>query len=117
MALGGKQLVGKPSSDPEGKYVDVHVHLGQPWNERGELTATQLLRWMDAHHIAQACVLPLVSPEAWFYPITTDWVLQQTKPFRDRLVPFCAVDPRSGVYGDNQYFVDILRRYRDAGAR
>ncbi len=102
---------------PAGKFVDVHVHLGQPWNERVELTPTQLLRWMDAHEIAQAWVLPLVSPEAWFYPISTDWVLQQTRPHRDRLIPFCAIDPRTTVFGGKNHFVDLLRRYRDAGAK
>ncbi len=105
------------SAQPEYRFVDVHVHLGQPWNERGELTPTMLLRWMDEHQIAEAWVLPLISPESWFYPITTEWVLQQTKPFRDRLIPFCAVDPRSAVMGGKDPFRDILRRYRDAGAR
>ncbi len=32
-------------------------------------------------------------------------------------MPFCAVDPRTGVYGGKQYFVDILSRYKEAGAR
>jgi predicted TIM-barrel fold metal-dependent hydrolase len=98
-------------------YVDVHLHLGQPWNERGELTAEMLLRWMDAHRIEQGVVLPLISPESWFYPITSQWVLQQTAPFRDRLIPFCAVDPRSVNLGGYSGFIDILRRYIDAGAR
>ncbi len=117
VALTAPALAGMKNSRGNGKYVDVHVHLGQPWNNRGELTAEQMLRWMDAHEVAMAWVLPLVSPEAWFYPITTDWVLQQTKPFRDRLIPFCAVDPRTGVYGGKDHFVDLLRRYKEAGAR
>ncbi len=101
----------------ETKLIDVHVHLGQPWNERRALTAEVLLRWMDAHQIEAAWVLPLVSPEAWFYPISTDWVLQETRPFRDRLIPFCAIDPRTAVFGGRPTFSDLLRRYRDAGAR
>ena len=100
-----------------GKFVDVHVHLGQPWNERGPLTAEMMLRWMDAVEIEQAWVLSLISPESWFYPITPQWVLEQTKPFRDRLIPFCAVDPRSVNLGGYAGFIDILRRYRDAGCR
>ncbi|MGI9427107.1 MAG: hypothetical protein ACR2NM_00500, partial [Bythopirellula sp.] len=71
------------------KYVDVHVHLGQPWNERGPLTPEMLLSWMDAHGVAQAWVLSLVSPESWFYPVTPQWILEQTAPHRDRLIPFC----------------------------
>jgi predicted TIM-barrel fold metal-dependent hydrolase len=104
-------------SPPAGKYVDVHVHLGQPWNERGPLTAEMMLRWMDAHEIAQAWVLSLVSPESWFYPITSQWVLQQTEPFRDRLIPFCGVDPRTINLGGHKGMLDILSRYVDAGAR
>lgn len=116
------QLVAPASGGASGRdaianrIVDVHVHLGQPWNERRELTAETLLRWMDAHDVEQSWVLPLVSPEAWFYPITTEWVLAQTKPFRDRLVPFCAIDPRTSVFGGKPQFADLLRRYHDAGA-
>ena len=101
---------------PEGRFFDMHTHLGQPWNRRGKLSAEMLLRWMDAHKIAQAVVLPLVSPESWFYPITTDFVLTETKPFRDRLIPFCAIDPRTG-HLDHRGKVDILKRYIDAGAK
>ena len=60
---------------------------------------------------------PLISPEAWFYPITTEFVLEQTKPFRDRLIPFCIIDPRTHVFGGRKHFVDLLRRYQDSGAR
>ena len=102
---------------PAGKYVDVHVHLGQPWNERGPLTPEMVLRWMDAHDVGQAWILSLVSPEAWFYPITPQWILEQTAPYRDRLIPFCGVDPRSVNLGGYKGMLDILRRYVDAGAR
>lgn len=108
----GREQAKRPES-----YIDFHVHLGQPWNERRALTARSLLQWMDQHHVEQAVVLPLVSPEAWFYPISTDWVLEQTRPFRDRLIPFCAIDPRTAVMGGEKPFHDLLRRYQDAGAR
>jgi len=101
---------------PPGKYVDMHVHLGQQWNSRGPLTPEMMLRWMDAHEISQAVVLPLISPESWFYPITPQWVLQQTADHRDRLLPFCSVDPRSVNLGGFKGMLDILKRYVDAGA-
>jgi predicted TIM-barrel fold metal-dependent hydrolase len=72
---------------------------------------------MDEHQIARAVVLPLISPEAWYYPITTDWVLQQTKPHRDRLIPFCDVDPRTTYLRGFQGMLDLLKRYVDAGAK
>ena len=95
----------------------MHVHLGQPWNERGPLTPEMMLRWMDAHEVHQAWVLSLVSPESWFYPITPQWILEQTAPHRDRLIPFCGIDPRAVHLAGVPAKLDILRRYVDAGAR
>jgi predicted TIM-barrel fold metal-dependent hydrolase len=102
---------------PPGKYVDMHTHLGQTWNSTEPLSADQLLRWMDNHEISQAVVLPLVSPESSSYPLTTDYVLQQTKPHRDRLIPFCSVDPRTSYRGGLAGLVDMLKRYVDRGAK
>jgi predicted TIM-barrel fold metal-dependent hydrolase len=102
---------------PAGRYVDVHTHLGTVWNTGTELTAEALLRWMDAAQIAQAVVLPLVSPESSSYPISTEYVLTQTKPHRDRLIPFCSVDPRTSYSGGHAALVKMLKRYVDAGAR
>jgi uncharacterized protein len=102
---------------PAGDYVDMHTHLGQTWNTTEPLTAEELLRWMDAHRIAQAVVLPLVSPESSSYLLTTDFVLEQTKPFRDRLIPFCSIDPRTSYSGGLNSLVAILKKYVDAGAK
>ncbi len=97
--------------------MDVHTHLGTVWNSGAPLSAEELLRWMDAGDIAQAVVLPLVSPESSSYPITTDYVLAHTRPYRDRLIPFCSVDPRTSYSGGHAGLVKMLRRYIDAGAR
>lgn len=102
---------------PAGKYVDVHTHLGQTWNSTQILSAEELLRWMDAHDIAQAVVLPLVSPESSSYPLTTDFVLAETRPHRDRLIPFCSVDPRTSYNGGHKGLVAMLSRYIEAGAK
>jgi len=79
--------------------------------------AEELLRWMDAHRIAQAVVLPLVSPESSSFLLTTDYVLEQTKPYRDRLIPFCSIDPRTSYSGGLKGLIAILQRYVDAGAK
>jgi hypothetical protein len=102
---------------PANGYIDMHTHLGQTWNSRELLTAEFLLGWMDAHHVGQAIVLPLVSPEASSYPLTSDFVLAQTEPYRDRLIPFCSVDPRTSYKGGHAGLVDIFKRYQDAGAK
>jgi uncharacterized protein len=102
---------------PAGRYVDVHTHLGQTWNSGEPLTAEALLRWMDAGDIAQAVVLPLVSPESSSFLLTSDFVLAETHPYRDRLIPFCAVDPRTSYQGGHAGLVAMLQRWIDAGAR
>jgi hypothetical protein len=110
----------KGSSDkglPREQFVDVHTHLGQTWNSTRSLPAEELLRWMDAHEVAQAVVLPLVSPESSSYPLTTDFVLAETKPHRDRLVPFCSIDPRTSYTGGHEGLVAMLSRYVEAGAK
>jgi hypothetical protein len=102
-------------------YFDVHIHLTDRWygSGRGPVTADYVLRWMDAHDIAQAAILPLVSPEAFWYPVSTEFVLRETKNHRDRLVPFCAIDPRTLAthLTSRKQVVEMLNRYRDAGAR
>lgn len=107
-----------PQKEPSaGEFVDVHTHLGQTWNSTQPLTAEDLLRWMDSHRIAQAVVLPLISPESSSYPLTTDFVLAETKPHRDRLIPFCSIDPRTSFGGGHKGLVEMLSRYIDAGAK
>jgi predicted TIM-barrel fold metal-dependent hydrolase len=102
---------------PAGHYVDVHTHLGQTWNSTQPLSAGELLAWMDNNQISQAVVLPLVSPESSSYPLTSDFVLAETKPHRDRLIPFCSVDPRTSYTGGLSGLVDMLKKYVERGAR
>ena len=105
-------------SFPPGRYVDVHTHIGTiPTDKTEPLTASDLLHWMDGNDIAQAWVLPLVSPESYPNPCSTEYVLEQTKPHRDRLIPFCSIDPRNSWYGRGKGLVGQLKRYIDAGAK
>jgi len=103
------------------KLFDIHVHLAHAWygTERGTLTAEMLIRWMDVHNIEQAAVLPLVSPEAFWYPISTDSVIKESREYSDRLIPFCGIDPRTlATHLTTQVqVVDMLKRYQDAGVR
>lgn len=100
-----------------GRFVDIHTHLGQQWSAGGALTVPYLLDWMDAHEVSQAVVLPLISPEAWDHPVTTDHVLEQTADHRERLIPFCSIDPRTINLESHEARVDLLERYAAAGAR
>lgn len=107
----------KAAAFPPGQFVDMHTHLGQVWNSSPPLTVETLLRWMDEHSVAQAIVLPLVSPESSSYPLTTDFVLAETKPYRDRLIPFCSIDPRTSFGGKHQGLVAMLKKYVDQGVK
>ena len=111
------RLARAESQFPAGEYVDMHTHLGQTWNTTVPLTAEELLRWMDSKRIAQAVVLPLASPESSSYLLTPDFVLQQTAPYRDRLIPFCSIDPRTSYSGGHKGLVAMLQKYIDAGAK
>lgn len=100
-----------------GRYFDIHTHIGQVWNSGDGHSAKTLLAWMDSQEVAQAAVLPLVSPESSSYLLTTESILAATKPHRDRLIPFCCIDPRTSYSGDKRGLADMLRRYVDAGAK
>lgn len=101
-----------------GPYIDVHTHITQAWGTKKALNVADLLRWMDANNVEQAVVMPLVAPESWDHPISTDYVLSETKPHRDRLIPFCVIDPRTEVLGDDfKTKLEMLLRYKDAGAK
>ena len=109
----------QPDASP--RYFDIHVHLTHRWfgAERGPVTADVLLRWMDANDVERAAVLPLVSPEAFWYPVTSEFVIAEAGRHPDRLIPFCAIDPRTlGTHlTETKQVVDMLNRYIDAGAR
>lgn len=107
-----------PSPHPPGRYVDCHVHIGTiPVDGQHPLTAEALLRWMDASDVSQAFVLPLVSPEAYPNPVSTEYVLAHTSQYRDRLIPFCVIDPRNSWYGQGAPLRRQLAKYIDQGAK
>ena len=105
------------SARQEATYIDFQVHLGQKWADRPAMSPDDLLRWMDEHGVGRAVVHPLVNPEARIVPLTTDWVLEQTRPHRDRLIPFCVIDPRHPSLDGVQPKVDLISRYVEGGAR
>jgi predicted TIM-barrel fold metal-dependent hydrolase len=106
------------------RFIDIHTHLGTfHWGR--ELTVDGLLRLMDQHEIEKAVVLPLVSPESTPYIQTTEAALAAYRAHPDRIIAFCAVDPRVTTNRPERYghvegvkgLQTILQRYKDAGAR
>ena len=114
-AIGSR--VARAQEYPPGTFVDVHTHLSEGFGTKESLIAKTLLDWMDRNEIAQAVVMPLVSPEAWDHPVSTRFVLDETSAHRDRLIPFCAIDPRTTNLGGYDGFLTLLKRYQDAGAK
>lgn len=102
---------------PKPRFIDVHTHLGRTWNHTRELTAAGLIEWMDEHAVARAVVMPVVSPEAASYLNPTEFVLAQTKAHRDRLIPFCCVDPRTSYSGKRHGLKHMLQEYVDQGVK
>lgn len=106
------------------KYIDIHTHLGSFYPDR-ELTAELLVAFMDAHDVEKACVLPLISPESAPIPQPVSTALAAYQEFPERIIPFCAVDPRSvsvpprrtGHVAGVKGLIQILQRYQDAGCR
>ncbi len=101
---------------PKGDYVDVHTHVSEGWGALASLSADDLLHWMDKNNVAQSVVLPLINPESWDHPVTTQFVLSETEGHRDRLIPFCSIDPRT-INLSSQGKLDLLKRYQDAGCK
>lgn len=112
------------------RYIDIHTHLyfRQPVGVKG------LLNWMDAQNVERAVIQPLVSPESapTLHPMqTNDAALEAAQAHPDRLIAFCCLDPRAtidpsapktnpqrqGHVAGVKGLTDILKRYKDAGAR
>jgi len=117
-------VVATDAPSPKIKYIDIHTHLGAFHHGR-ELTAELLVKFMDEHGVERACVLPLISPESAPIPQPVSTALAAYKAFPDRIIPFCALDPRAvtepgqraGHVAGVKGLVEILQRYQDAGCR
>ncbi len=96
--------------------IDVHTHIGRLLHDRTPLTPDELVSWMDARHIEQAVVMSVESPEEIDYYVTTEQVLAACARHPDRLIPFCAVDPRHRYPGQFDP-LPILREYAERGCR
>ncbi|SDQ59716.1 amidohydrolase family protein [Natronobacterium texcoconense] len=96
---------------------DAHTHV-VPMATRGHdpLSADELVDWMDAYGVDRAVVLAFDSPEAYPVQAPSWWVLEEAASYPERLVPFCTIDPRTLVYGEDTA-EDLLEGYIDRGAR
>lgn len=100
-----------------GPYIDVHTHVGRTWTGDPPLSPDELVRWMDEHNVAQAVVLPLVSPESSSYLNLTEQALDAARRHPTRLVPFCCIDPRTSYTHGKAGLKSMLKEYVDRGVK
>jgi len=113
----GSNARAQESEFPPGRYVDIHTHISDSWGNYPPLPAELLVKWMDENEISQAVCLPLINPESWDHPVTTGYVIRETEPYRDRLIPFGCIDPRTINLGGYENKVKLLNEFQDAGCR
>ena len=77
--------------------IDFHTHVGRLYYNLRPFTAKKLLKRLDELGISMAVILPIENPEELDYYVTTESVLRICRRYRDRLIPFCNVDPRRGI--------------------
>jgi len=103
-------------------FIDIHVHTRRiPGPPRGGkqayATPEQLIERYDELGVEKAVLLPGVSPECAYAPQSNEEVLEIARDFGGRFIPFCNVDPRAMTNSPHAPLGEILRFYKDRGAR
>jgi len=84
------------------EIIDAHTHLGLDEDGRS-LTLAQLLSLLDAAGARRACVFPLHDPERQpSYRLPNDRVLEWARESRERLLPFCRLDPAEDPLAESE---------------
>jgi predicted TIM-barrel fold metal-dependent hydrolase len=98
--------------------IDYHVHIGKIFYGRKPLTPKRLIKKMDEAGIEKAVILPIENPEETHWYNTSDNVLKVCKKYKERLIPFCNVDPRRGLNSENEKFIfNLIEEYLKKGAK
>jgi uncharacterized protein len=97
------------------QLIDTHVHVGRVSSRMAEMTEDDMLRWMDAHDVERAVLLPLESPEGSSFPILTREVLPIAARRPDRFTAFACIDPRTSIPEED--LKPLFESYIEQGAR
>ncbi|MCM8771859.1 MAG: amidohydrolase family protein [Candidatus Omnitrophica bacterium] len=98
--------------------IDFHVHIGKIFYGRKPLTPKKLIKRMNEKGIEKAVILPIENPEETHWYNTSENVLKICKKYRERLIPFCNVDPRRGLNNENEKFIkNLIEEYAESGAK
>lgn len=113
----GRETTRRDEVLKEGPLVDAHCHLiPEETLGREPLSADDLVAWMDDNGVDRAVVLALDSPESYPVLASSPWILDHVEAYPERLLPFCTIDPRTFVYGEDAV-EELLERYVERGAR
>ena len=72
---------------------------------------------MDEEGIEKALVMSIENPEETYYYVLSKYVIRASKRYKDRLIPFCCVDPRRGRADTSTDFLGLIERYVRMGAK
>ena len=107
------------------KRIDIHAHavafpeLTPSHRYTGErfLSADELIAMYDRFGIDRGVLLPIVSPEAQCFLMTSEGACFLSRQYSDHFSWFCNIDPRQGNNDTTTDFAAMLAYYRSCGAR
>ncbi len=116
----GKKSLTDPGAYPEGRYLDVHHHLGRDLlTSADRFTFDPILKWMDENDVSQTVILSPIQYPGTRYPvvetetINNEELLERFEDTNDRLLPFCVVHP--DAFDSSREITKILKRCRKKG--
>ena len=100
--------------------IDIHAHASTHnfytrYNDSRYPTPEELIAMMDAEKIDMAVLLCSVSPEMRYVLVTPFEVMEMTKNYPERFIPFCSVDPRMMKNHTSSDFRGMLEYFKEAG--
>ncbi len=103
-------------------FIDIHGHtrLFQPPALNGVTHVTlpeELIKRYDTLGIERAVLLPVASPGCIIDPQSTEEILEASRQYKGRFIPFCNVDPRAINNTVDAPLGDWLRHYADKGCK
>jgi uncharacterized protein len=88
---------------PKVDYFDAHTHIGANDPDGYRVTAEELLQGLGVVD-ARAVVFTMHEPDG--YPQANDRVIAEAEASRDRLVPFCRLDPHADPVAEAERCLD-----------
>ncbi|OGV56804.1 MAG: hypothetical protein A2017_21535 [Lentisphaerae bacterium GWF2_44_16] len=106
--------------------IDIHTHITylkfpefRKYFKYEDFTAKTLLECMDEEGIDKSVILPISNPEnVDIYGVTGNLeTIEECRKHPDRFIPFCNIDPRSGLNTPKANLSDLMKIYKDLGCR